>query len=96
MFFCKVDSLPFDHVPDPMHILEVGMGTGLNALITAREAITSNIRVLYDAVEPFPLQKSVTDKLNYSRFFDEPWIKAAFEGIHQAGSKEFVNVQDYF
>jgi tRNA U34 5-methylaminomethyl-2-thiouridine-forming methyltransferase MnmC len=94
--FLQSGFFAFDPVPDPMQILEVGMGTGLNALITAREAITSNIRVLYDTVEPYPLQKSVTDKLNFSRFFDEPWIEAAFEGIHQAGSKEFVIVQDYF
>jgi tRNA U34 5-methylaminomethyl-2-thiouridine-forming methyltransferase MnmC len=94
--FLQSGFFAFGPVPDPMYILEVGMGTGLNALITAREAITRQTRVLYEAIEPFPLQKSLTDRLNYDRFFTEPWIKETFDQIHLAGPVKYVNVQDYF
>lgn len=52
--------------PKLISILEVGFGTGLNALLTVAEAIESNIPVAYTALETYPLSQEVWVKLNYS------------------------------
>src|SRR5688572_25090719 len=36
-------------------ILEVGFGTGLNALLTLQYAIENDLRIRYTTLEPFPL-----------------------------------------
>lgn len=48
-----------------MSILEIGLGTGLNALLTQHKAITKNINVFYHAIELFPIQKEIYTKLNF-------------------------------
>src|SRR5687768_6161314 len=46
-------------------ILEMGFGTGLNAILTYRENQVMRKPIHYTTVEAFPLPASVTDKLNY-------------------------------
>jgi tRNA U34 5-methylaminomethyl-2-thiouridine-forming methyltransferase MnmC len=41
--------------PDPINILEMGFGTGLNAFLTAIEASTKKAKVYYVAIEQFPI-----------------------------------------
>lgn len=48
-----------------IHILEVGMGTGLNALLTVIDRFPDQ-EVYYTALEKYPLSNSITDKLNYA------------------------------
>ena len=47
----------------PIHVLEVGFGTGLNALLTLLAPQTSPI--LYTTFEPNPISKSIWEQLNY-------------------------------
>lgn len=46
-------------------ILEIGFGTGLNALITLLEASKSNTKVMYYGVEAYPISKEELSQLNY-------------------------------
>lgn len=46
-------------------ILEVGFGTGLNALLTLNEGIKKNLSVAYTALETFPIQQEIWIALNY-------------------------------
>ena len=48
-----------------VRLLEVGMGTGLNAMLTLEEADKENIRLQYTGVEPYPLPWEILGKLNY-------------------------------
>ena len=48
-----------------IRILEVGFGTGLNALLTHTEAEKLGVRVHYTALEPFPLEPASWMALNY-------------------------------
>lgn len=54
-----------NHPGQDMAILEVGFGTGLNALITAQYTMYGNIRIRYVSIEPFPLPEEVWSALNY-------------------------------
>lgn len=42
-------------------VFEMGFGTGLNALLT----VNTGLKVIYEAVEAFPLEQEITDALNY-------------------------------
>jgi tRNA U34 5-methylaminomethyl-2-thiouridine-forming methyltransferase MnmC len=46
-------------------ILEVGFGTGLNALLSMIEAEKSGKTLHYNSIEPFPLNHDITRQLNY-------------------------------
>ena len=49
-----------------LNILEVGFGTGLNALLTYQKAEQRQIKVNYHAIELFPVKKEVYLKLNFT------------------------------
>lgn len=48
-----------------LSILEVGFGTGLNAFMTAIEALNSRHEIRYTSLEAFPLELSTAIHLNY-------------------------------
>lgn len=57
----------FQHRTDSgvISILEVGFGTGLNALLALEYAHERKVRLRYTTLEPFPLEKEVWSSLNY-------------------------------
>ncbi|HEY8510658.1 MAG TPA: tRNA (5-methylaminomethyl-2-thiouridine)(34)-methyltransferase MnmD [Cyclobacteriaceae bacterium] len=50
---------------EPVRVLEVGFGTGLNALLTWQHARAMNQPVHYTGIERFPLSEQIWRKLNY-------------------------------
>jgi tRNA U34 5-methylaminomethyl-2-thiouridine-forming methyltransferase MnmC len=59
-------------------IMEIGFGTGLNALLTLLEASDKNLQISYTAVEGYPLEISEVRKLNYFRLLhasEEDFLK---------------------
>lgn len=79
-----------DIFPDgPIHILEVGFGTGLNALLTLQEAATWQRQVHYTSLELFPLEREQALQLNYA---DQP----CFATLHTSEWEEDVQVTPFF
>lgn len=64
-------------------ILEVGFGTGLNALLTAIESEKSNIIVDYIGIEAFPLDSDTINELNYHSLIDFSLAKDYFLRLHK-------------
>ena len=72
---------------DPLDILEVGFGTGLNALLTAIRSCTGSRVVNYTSVEKYPLDMETIGSLNHFEFagtngkeishliYSSPWNK---------------------
>ncbi len=67
----------------PVHIFELGLGTGLNALLTVMEARKFKRPVNYTAVEPFPLNPGIIEKLNYSSLVGHDQASNLFSAIHE-------------
>jgi tRNA U34 5-methylaminomethyl-2-thiouridine-forming methyltransferase MnmC len=67
--------------PGVIRILEVGFGTGLNALLTLLES--PHHRVYYDAIEPNPLPRALAQALNYPEFLGKP-SGDFFKRLHEA------------
>ena len=65
-------------------ILEIGYGTGLNILLSYHETRGANKNINYTAIEPFPLNLEVLEKLNYLNFFEEKDLSKIFFNIHKS------------
>jgi tRNA U34 5-methylaminomethyl-2-thiouridine-forming methyltransferase MnmC len=74
-----------------VHVLEMGLGTGLNAFLTALEAEKRNLKVVYTALEKYPLTNEIVGQLNYSRR-----NSALFHQIHAAAWGESVPLTSSF
>lgn len=70
-------------------VLEIGFGTGLNALLTLETAERERRPVHYTGIELYPLSWEEVDALHYS---DNP----LFEMLHTAPWGEDVNITPYF
>lgn len=53
-----------------MRILEIGFGTGLNALMTFGESLKNNITLHYTAIEAYPISDEIAANLNYVEWLD--------------------------
>jgi len=79
--------------PKELHIFEVGFGTGLNALLTLQQAISSSIKVFYTSIEAFPLPEEVWSKLNYAQ---SPDLTAYFDKLHHAPWSQWTEITPQF
>lgn len=86
----------FNPAPEVFYILEVGLGTGLNALLTAQRSIMEKTRVFYEATEPYPLEQKVLNQLNYPGILKDDHMKEVFMQIHSCDEKRYTNINDFF
>lgn len=70
-------------IGNSISILEVGFGTGLNALLTALVAKKLTINIEYTAIEAYPLPTETVDLLNYTTLLVEDGTEALFKSLHQ-------------
>ena len=68
--------------PRRINLLEVGFGTGLNALLTALCVSGTNHTVNYHSLEPFPLDPALVANLNYRDFLNNKQEAELFESLH--------------
>jgi tRNA U34 5-methylaminomethyl-2-thiouridine-forming methyltransferase MnmC len=69
---------------DPINILEIGFGTGLNTLLTYIKTIENKLNINYSSIETDPLPLSFVTKLNYTNKLKLNKHKDAFIKLHQA------------
>ena len=74
-------------------VFEIGFGTGLNAALTAKEALDDATKTIYHSVELFPLPKQTTDILLP---FQEEGYKDEFRLVNDAGWGEIVAINPFF
>jgi len=65
-----------------IRVFEVGLGTGLNALLTYLEAKKQGIKIEYTAIEAFPLEKEIYTALNFSSVITGENVDAILNLIH--------------
>ncbi|MEL7020202.1 MAG: tRNA (5-methylaminomethyl-2-thiouridine)(34)-methyltransferase MnmD [Bacteroidota bacterium] len=66
-------------------VLDIGFGTGLNALMTLLEAQKRNLRIEYVAYEAYPIQDEQAHTLNYPHVLGLEQVQAtAFRQMHDA------------
>ncbi len=77
-------------------ILEIGFGTGLNALLSLKSALEKSVSVEYNAVEPYPLNASEAKLLNFPSLLGNGRLLKAFTSMHSAGGSEPVEIDSLF
>ena len=79
--FIKNGMLALNKNLREIKILEMGFGTGLNAILTFRENQVLQKHIHYTTVEAFPLPAAITDRLNYFEYFGKP-LQSFFQKMH--------------
>ena len=79
-----------------LNILEMGFGTGLNALITSVEATKLKVKINYCAFEKYPVDLQTINKLNYCDVLGLKNGDYVFRKLHECDWDEPINISDYF
>src|SRR5262245_2521329 len=78
--------------PDPCRILEMGFGTGLNALLTLIEAEKAETRIYYETLELHPLNEKEVGSLNYCELLNRPDLQQLFGQMHSCEWEKPVHI----
>lgn len=76
-----------------VRIFEVGLGTGLNAFLTAQFAENHSQKIHFSSLEPFPIVKEIYEQLN---FHESPEEKKLLQDIHQKNWESTVEITHFF
>ena len=76
------------------NILEVGFGTGLNALLTAQKAKQKNITINYNGIELYPVPKESYIELNFTDLIGED--KSELLKLHECSWEKGNKINDFF
>ncbi len=75
-------------------ILEIGFGTGLNALLTSQKATQKKVTVNYHTMELYPVNKDKYKKLNFTDLIGME--KDDLLDLHQSEWEKECQITDYF
>ena len=78
----------------PVSVLEIGFGTGLNALLTALEANRASKKIDYSTLELYPVPVQNALQLNYPQLLEN--AGELFEKIHRAPWETAVEINPFF
>lgn len=78
-----------------LDILEVGFGTGLNALLTVLEASAKGNSINYSTVEKYPLESEIVNSLNYGAILGND-SSTILTSLHAAPWNKKVRITDNF
>lgn len=81
---------------EPIAILEMGFGTGLNALLTLVEAEKSQLQIDYTTVELFPLSPGEASTLNYCNELNRSDLQPLFNQLHQCEWEKDISLTPFF
>lgn len=73
-----------DHSYDELRILEMGLGSGLNAIMTLVNVPSENVNITYDAIEAYPIDQDTVIALNYPEVL----------GLRQEQSEAFLKMHE--
>jgi tRNA U34 5-methylaminomethyl-2-thiouridine-forming methyltransferase MnmC len=80
---------------EAIRIFEMGLGTGLNALLTLQHVIHLDQKIIYQTIEPYPLSSEEIAGLNYPDLIKED-LKQSFYEMHQSEWNKVVELDPLF
>ena len=79
-----------------INVLEVGFGTGLNALLSVLESKKHHRKINYVAIEPEPVDSSILEKLNFAMLIGGTEASGYFKKLHDSSWTYPAFLSDYF
>ena len=77
-----------------LKIMEIGFGTGLNALLTILNA--DNKQIIYHTIEKYPLNKDIINDINYPYIINSEKAANYFKKIHETPWNTDCNIDTNF
>jgi tRNA U34 5-methylaminomethyl-2-thiouridine-forming methyltransferase MnmC len=77
-------------------LLEIGFGTGLNALITLLEAPRLELVIDYVGVEAYPVSMEEIEALNYVHQLGVDKLQEPFQHMHSSPWEKHISIADHF
>lgn len=85
------------HPTNQINILEIGLGTGLNAFLTFMETQQqSNLNIHYTALEAFPISVELANQLNYLELLNEENNQEIYNQFHTCDWNTEIKLSDRF
>jgi len=85
----------FNKIDKPeLNILEIGLGTGLNAFLTLVETKNKNIQTIYHSIELFPIDLDLCLQLNFAKIINED--PELFKLIHTTPWNKEIRINNNF
>lgn len=79
-----------------LSILEVGFGTGLNALLTILDPLVEEVDIYYTGIEAYPLAKTTWQKLNYPEVIADERAAGIYSKLHEAAWDKPAEIRSGF
>ena len=89
-------GLKFKTELNDINVLEVGFGTGLNALLSFVDSEDTNRNIKYTSLEAYPLQWDLVSKLNYIDIIFNGKYSEIYKKIHTCDWESFYELSPYF
>lgn len=93
--FISGGLLPLMHKQKHINILEIGFGTGLNALLSCHSC-GCNINVYYEAIDCCPVEPELAIELNYTSFLGLAGTELIYKNILFAPWDSSVSISECF
>ena len=84
-YFCSLDN------KEQVNVLEIGFGTGLNAIATLKNS--NQRKIFYQTIELYPIAQSIAENLSYG---EQLSLKEEFNLIHKCNWEEVVSINSDF
>lgn len=98
--FGKIEPFNDGTHSSQLNILEIGLGTGLNALLTFNETNQSAVNINYTALEAFPINISLASELNYVDLLNSELynlqLASVFKQIHNSEWEKEILLSENF
>ncbi len=78
---------------NPVSVLEIGFGTGLNALLTFKFAKENNLKIFYDTIEKYPVNQHITQNLKYT---DDDFFQDILNTMHSCEPNKSAEISENF
>ena len=81
---------------DAVSIFEVGLGTGLNILLSIKFSERNKLKIHYTSIEAFPIDWITASQLNYGSRLKDKKLPALFQLIHQSDWDKETAISERF
>jgi tRNA U34 5-methylaminomethyl-2-thiouridine-forming methyltransferase MnmC len=94
--FIQAGLYPLIATHSSLNILEIGFGTGLNALMTLQEANTRQFPINYESFEAFPIDTATANTLNYAECLGDLSLDPPFHAMHEQAWNTQADYSPFF
>lgn len=94
--FINAGLTPILATKEEIQILEIGFGTGLNALLTGIESRNHTTSIQYTSIEKYPVSSEFINHLNFCTLLDNPNCGDLFMKIHGSEWEKMTNIEHNF